>query len=564
MIKLNIQQIKNMFVAGAAAISEQYEYINELNVFPVPDGDTGSNMKITAEGAVNVIKGMEFKDLFTLGRQFSRALLMNARGNSGVIFSQIIKGFVSVFKENTTELTIGEFADAFSKAKEAAYRAVTTPIEGTILTVIRVTAENIDKKKNTYKSIQDLMIDVIKEAKDILEQTPDFLPELKNAGVVDSGGYGLVCFFEGMEASFTASPDKTKEIKKPSNKKPLATKTIKPTFVDNNDGFGYCCEFIAKLGSKVVIDQKDKEILNEKALKKELLEIGDSLAIVRDEDILKVHVHSVNPYKVLQIGQKYGEFSKVKVENMTFQFLERNPGMTLEKSSKKTNLSQKPAVIATIPTQKLTKLFIDDLAVNYVINCEKNGNPSIQEFIDALNAVKSAKILLLVDDGNMVLAANEAISLFTNTNRGAKVNLINTKDIAATYNLCLAYNPEEDFDTNIKKLSKDFKLTAVGKISKSVKMVKYSHIDVKKNDYIGIIDKKIISSSKNIETVIKQTFTNLFKINKKAKNAYIFYGTDVAPATLNIVEKEWMEKYGMKLHFIPSNESIYLFHFALR
>ncbi len=563
MTKLTIEQIKKMFVAGAAAISEQYEYINELNVFPVPDGDTGSNMKITAEGATNVIKGMEFKDLFTLGRQFSRALLMNARGNSGVIFSQIIKGFVSVFKENVTELTIGEFADAFSKAKEIAYRAVTTPIEGTILTVIRVTAENIDKKKNTYTSIEDLMKDVIKESEDILAQTPDFLPELKNAGVVDSGGYGLVCFFKGMRESFNMSDEKIKEAKQVV-KKPLPTKTIKPAFVDNNDGFGYCCEFIAKLGSKVVVEQKDKESLNEKNLKKELLEIGDSLAIVRDEDILKVHVHSVNPYKVLQIGQKYGEFSKVKIENMTFQFLERNPGMTLEKSSKKTNLSQKPAVIATIPTKKLKELFIDDLAVNYVIDCEKNGNPSIQEFIDALNAVKSAKILLLVDDGNMVLAANEAISLFTNMNQGARVHLINTKDIAATHNLCLAYNPEEDFDSNIKKLSKDFKLTAVGKISKSVKMVKYSHIDVKKNDFIGIIDKKIISSSKNIDTVIKQTFANLVKINKKARNAYIFYGVDVAPATLNIIEKEWMEKYGMKLHFIPSSESIYLFHFALR
>ena len=506
---------------------------------------------------------MEFTDLSVLGKQFSRALLMNARGNSGVIFSQIIKGFVSVFKENSTELTIGEFVDALAKAKDSSYKAVMTPIEGTILTVIRVTSEKITEKRNTYKSIEELCDDVVKEAEDILAKTPDFLPELKNAGVVDSGGYGLVCFFKGIKQSLSLKENasvKPKEQKQPVQKKAV----INPKFVDNNDGFGYCCEFIAKLGSKVVLDQPDKQKLDVNELKKQLLEIGDSLAVVNDDDILKVHVHSINPFKVLEIGQKYGEFSKVKVENMTFQFLERNPGLTLQKSSKANKeLPQKPAIIVTAPTKTLADVFKNDLAVNYVINCEKNGNPSIQEFIDALTAVNSAKVLLIVDDGNMVLAAKEAISIFMNTNKGSDVRLINSTDIAGTYALTLAYNPEGDFSDNCKNLFKLNKSLPIAKISRSVKMVKYSHIDVKKNDYIGIISKKIISSSKNIDSTIKQTLFNLSRINKKVKTAYVFYGVDVNPSTLNLVEKEMMEKYASKINFIPSKESVYLFHFVM-
>ncbi len=563
MTNLTIEQIKNMFAVGTQFISNEYEYINELNVFPVPDGDTGSNLKITTEGAISTIKDMQFNDLQTLGKAFSRALLMNARGNSGVIFSQIIKGFVSVFTEKSTKLSIDQFIDALCKAKEMAYRSVSTPVEGTILTVIRVTSENIAKKRSSYKTMEALVKDIVKESNEILKKTPEFLIELKNAGVVDSGGYGLVCFFKGIEESLTNKKTNEKQTVKQTPKKEISTV---PGFVDNNDGFGYCCEFILKLGAKVVLEQKNKENFNLKNLKEELMAIGDSLVAVNDEDILKVHVHSINPYKVLQIGQKYGEFSKVKVENMTFQFLERNPGMTLGSSSstKKITLSNKPAIIITSPTGLLSKTFKNDLAVNYVIECEKNGNPSIQEFLDALNSTKSSKVILLVDDGNMVLAAKEAISLFKNVNKSASITLINTGDIATTYALCLAYNPESEYKNNIKILTKQCKGLAAGKISKSIKKVEYSHINIKKNDYIGIISKKIISSSTNINKVIEQTFSLLNKQQKHSKHAYVFYGSNVNPATLSVIEKEWMEKYGMEVTLIPTNETIYYFHIVLK
>lgn len=565
MTKINIQQLKKMFTLGAEAISDEYEYINELNIFPVPDGDTGSNMKITTEGAVNTVKDTEFTDLFVFGKQFSRALLMNARGNSGVIFSQIIKGFVSVFKEGSKELGISDFIEALIKAKEIAYKSVANPVEGTILTVIRVTSEKIYAKRTTYKSFEEVLNDTVNEAEKILADTPNFLAELKSAGVVDSGGYGLTCFLKGMYKGLTASPDKKEtkaEATKPAKPKPVVA--FNKNFKDNNEGFGYCCEFILKVNAKVSLEQKDKDKLDEKALKTELLEFGESLAIVRDEDILKVHVHTITPYKVLLVGQKYGEFSKVKVENMTFQFLERNPGMTLEKApNKKEVLSQKPAVIVTVPTGKLIPVFKDDLAVDYVINCEKNGNPSIQEFVTALNCVKSAKIFLFVDDGNMMLAAKEAVSLFNNSNKNTTVHLFNTTDVAATYNFCLSYNPEESFDSNFKLFTRKMKYLTVGKISKSIKMVKYSHIDVKKNDFIGIISKKIISSSKNIDLVIKQTIQALIKMNKKAKNFLIIYGKDAKPSSLSTLEKELIEKYGKKVNMIPSDDPIYLFHFSL-
>jgi DAK2 domain fusion protein YloV len=326
-ISIDAKLLKHMFINGASELAKHYAYIDELNVFPVPDGDTGTNMKITLEGAAAVIKDIEYTDLFQLGKQFSRGLLMNARGNSGVITSQIFKGLTGLFTEGQTEVDVPTFVDCFDNARKVAYAAVSNPIEGTILTVIRVTAEKLMEKKAEFTSIDEVLEFAIKAAEEILSKTPDMLPELKEVGVVDSGGYGLCKILTGMNNALDIEMGKqvsTKsEIVQPK-------KTLVSSFKDDNEGFGYCNEFIMTLGSKVDLKQKDKIKFDLTSFKEAMAKLGDCLVVVVDDQLVKVHVHSTKPYEILKFASQYGEFNKVKVENMTLQFLERNPGTTLE------------------------------------------------------------------------------------------------------------------------------------------------------------------------------------------------------------------------------------------
>jgi DAK2 domain fusion protein YloV len=295
MLALTVSKLKEMIDAGAKAVSAEYEYINELNVFPVPDGDTGTNMMITINGAFDSIKNIDFSDIQLLGKQFSRGLLMNARGNSGVIFSQIIKGFTANFKSGKGEIGMLDFIEAFTNAKNTAYNAVATPIEGTILTVIRVTAEQLNKHKH-FKSIEDIMELASKEARIVLSKTPQMLKELKEVGVVDSGGYGLCCFFDGMLNALKEqkNKNKSKEVtSKTKIEKIVARKSFIDSYDDNNVGFGYCCEFILSLQTRVSLKQPHKHKFDLGYFKKELSKIGDSSAVIVDDGIVKLHIHSL-------------------------------------------------------------------------------------------------------------------------------------------------------------------------------------------------------------------------------------------------------------------------------
>jgi DAK2 domain fusion protein YloV len=302
---LDLETFIHMISNGIKFLVEKYKYIDELNVFPVPDGDTGTNMKITFEGGHKAIQGVDFADFFLLGKTFNRGLLMNARGNSGVISSQIFKGFFKAIPEGKKELNIADIAECLKGAKETAYKAVITPIEGTILTVIRTVAETVSLKLSIIKNIADLFCLVTDSAEKALANTPNLLPELKEAGVVDSGGYGLCRIFEGMRAVInegSASPAKQtsksfNETKKIFDSTPSQdiSKTKEEKFEDNNEGFGYCNEFIMEIGSKVTHEQKNKEKFDFTSFKKQLAKMGDSIVCVVDDDLVKLHIHSTSP-----------------------------------------------------------------------------------------------------------------------------------------------------------------------------------------------------------------------------------------------------------------------------
>ena len=551
MTKLTIKQLKDMFIGGGISIANEFEYINQLNIFPVPDGDTGSNMKITTEGASNSIKNTNFNDLATLGKTYSRALLMNARGNSGVIFSQIMKGFVSSFKPQSNEITLEELNNAFTAAKEQAYKTLSSPIEGTILTVIRMTADGLHQKTTSIKTVEDLFAEAVKISQEALSKTPEMLEQLKVANVVDSGGYGLCCFIQGMYDALVGkkAESKTNKVATQSTTKVDKTKFI-DNINDNNEGFGYCCEFILTVGAKVEVHQRDKATFDVNELKKELSKIGNCLAVVVDEDIVKVHVHSIEPYRVLQIGSRFGEFNKVKVENMTLQFLENNPGTTLEELYN-----------SHVPTPELEKYFYDNLKVDNVINYKTNGNPSIQEFLSAFKKVHSKNIILIVDDSNAMLAAKQAIDLM-----GKKYTITPfvSNDIAVTYLACKVHNPSEKININLKRIARTIN-TYYAKVARASKKVQYSKIKIMPNDFIGIINKKIVISNKSPINVVK--FVCDFIIRKKGKKApkviKIFTGEDVKVDDIRKINKYLSEKYSIKTEIIFTNQQIYSYHIVL-
>ncbi|MDR3257704.1 MAG: DAK2 domain-containing protein [Mycoplasmataceae bacterium] len=563
MLNLNASKLKEMFIAGGEAVSSEYEYINELNVFPVPDGDTGTNMMITINGAIDSIRNIDYTDIQLLGKQFSRGLLMNARGNSGVIFSQIIKGFTSVLKEGKNEIGVLDFVNAFSSAKNTAYAAVASPVEGTILTVIRVTAENLLKKRN-FKSIEDVMETACKEAQAILLKTPELLRELKEVGVVDSGGYGLCRFFDGMLVALKQSKT-ISSIKKIPLNKIEAKKSFIDKLEDSNVGFGYCCEFIMTLKAKVSLKQSNKSKFDIKYFKKQLLKIGDSLAIVIDGNIVKVHVHTLTPYRVLEIGADYGEFNKVKIENMTLQFLERNPGTTLETLQEQVKTKRKiPAgikVIATVPSAQIAKIFKESLNIPNTINTEVSGNPSIQEFVDKIREANVDNVLIIVDDSNVVLAAKEAAAL---TSNDVNIEIVNAHDIASSYLACLSFDPIQNLNTNVKEINNLIDSTVVGKISVSSKLVKYSHIEVKKYDHIGIVDKKVVAANRNLQVVIKELCEYIVNEKRKAKSAYIICGVDAQIKDAKFIRKYLSETHDLKVNILTGNQPTYSFYIAIQ
>jgi len=353
------------------------------------------------------------------------------------------------------------------------------------------------------------------------------------------------------------------------SKKPEPKKTtFFEGFIDNNEGFGYCCEFIMELGTKVSLKQDDKDDFNLEKFKEELNDIGDSLVAVVDDNIVKVHVHSLTPNKVLEIGTQYGEFHKVKIENMTLQFLERNPGTTLEQLSKRFNanqqkvvLSSEPKVIATVPSGTIQKLYKNELKIDLTINSEVKGNPSIQEFLDQIKQSNSSKLIIVVDDANTILAANEAIQLIPKNER--TISLIPANNIGASYLACLAFNPIESYEDNVKNMARVASRVVVGKISKSSKSIKYSHIEVKKDDFIGIIRKKIVSDGKQTTKVAGKLIKELFKENKKAKTAYIIYGKDALMRDVRDIEKIINETLSLKTVIIQGNQPIYSYYIVL-
>lgn len=561
---INCHDLKQMLINGSNSIANEFRYINELNVFPVPDGDTGTNLKITISNAISEINDFDVLDISLLGRAFSRALLMNARGNSGVIFSQIIKGFTSSFKKGQEELTIPQLIDSFKAAKEISYNAVSNPVEGTILTVIRMASEKLSAHEGEFTDVTALFDFVVQEAKIALDNTPNQLEELRRAGVVDSGGYGLWTFLVGMQQALIG---KTIEIKEQSTTNPTKKIVLEFDEHDNEGGFGYCSEIIMKIGARICLEEKEKKAFNFERFKASLAKLGNSIVCVQDEDIVKVHIHTFNPGQFLNLAQNYGEFIKLKFENMTEQYYDRieKEGIKII-DTKKPNphpipLSDEQAIVMTCPSTQIQNILKKDYGINHTLNTEHIGNPSIKDILKLIQSAQSNKVVVLTDDSNIVLAANQAAEM---VKESITVKVVKGVNIIEALIAALEFNRNVSLETNERVMKNAISSTKSAVISQSIKDIRYSNIEVKKDDYISIINKKVKFAHVHRLDLLKQTVDFLMRKAKNLNILLVIYQSSSDLKILKELENYVEEKYELICDFKKGSQKVYNYFIGLQ
>lgn len=562
MEKINIETLIHMFKIGSQQIANNFEYINELNVFPVPDGDTGTNMRITINGAIETIDNKSFNSLAELGKTFSKGMLMNARGNSGVIFSQIIKGFTKSFPSDKIELNIKDLIKAFKEATEIAYKSVVQPVEGTILTVIRCVSEELDKKQEEFQTIEEVFKLVNTVAKKTLDLTPSMLPDLKIAGVVDSGGFGLVEFLKGMELAILGK-DSSNDTSDLNHLKINSPKLLGNDVHLKEEGHGYCTEFLLRLGMKAEENQQ-KSKFSEAKLNKEINKFVNSIVLVSDldEGIVKLHAHTLEPDKLLRAGLAYGEFIKVKVENMNLQVHERNTSSDVNEQSQlntyeiinEKNLKNEVKVVATAPSRILGKLIKESYGVYDYIDTNESGNPSIGQFVELIKSCNSKNVIIAIDDTNILLAAKEAAK---QVKKFINCEIIVGKNFIECMSAISAFLPDENIRNNLKTMTRVMKNTGSACISTSVKTIRYPHIMVHKNDYIAVVDKKIVAAEISVLDCVIKTMKILVKKIKKPELVIIVYGNGIPIREVRQLEKTISEKFGLYCESVNGGQKVY-------
>ena len=459
-----------MIISGANNLYNSYPEIDALNVFPVPDGDTGTNMNLTISSGAKEVANRNDDDVYTIAKSFSKGLLMGARGNSGVILSQIFKGF-AVALENKVTISSVDLAEAFYKGQQVAYKAVMRPVEGTILTVIRESSTYIYEHVKPTMTIEKVMELLLKEARASLKRTPDLLPVLKEVGVVDSGGAGLIKILEGFQKAILGEVVE----------KAMAT-VYEANYDESDDQLddtGYCIEFVLKLegeNKKPFVKNRFAKVLNTH---------GKCIDFEFDENAnnAKVHIHSLLPGSILNYAQQYGEFLKVKVENIAISHTKLDADLPAEEVPLK-----EYAIIAVGAGDGIAKLFTE-LRADYIVSGGQTMNPSTEDFISAINSVHAKNIIILPNNSNIIMAASQACEV---CNENITARVIPTKTIPQGLVACMMFNPDLDLEENIESMNEGIKSVKTGQVTFSIKDTNIDGVDIKKDDYMGIVDKNII------------------------------------------------------------------------
>lgn len=515
--KLNGEQFKELVINGAKNLRLNIEEVDSLNVFPVPDGDTGTNMSRTIEGGINAVSKKEEKNLGLLGKDLSKGMLMGARGNSGVILSQIFRGICRGF-DGKEEVNAVELAEAYKVGVKQAYGAVVTPVEGTILTVFREATEAAAKKMTDKSTINEFYEAHLKQAAISLKKTIDLLPVLKEAGVIDSGGAGYVYIVKGM-VKFLDGEKIEQELSSTTEGGEQAQAPIDFSAFGSDDilQFGYCTEFIMRLqSSKVDVEKFDVQTVIDDLNEEDIS--GDSIVALKDGDIVKVHVHTKEPGLVLHKMRKYGEFLTTKIENMALQ---HNENLTEEEHAQKKMEHKKYAIVAVAQGDGIKEQF-EALGVDVIVSGNQTMNPSTEDFIRAFKQVDADNIIVFPNNKNIVMAAKQAAQLY----KGAKVNIAQSVSIPQCYSaLTMLDFSSDDLTLIMGNFNEAIRNVATVEITTAIRSTKVHGVIIHKGDHMGIVDNKIVFSGKMKNRIVYDTLRKIKNIKDK-QVVTIIYGKD--------------------------------------
>ena len=530
---IDAAMLKKCFLAGAANLEAKKEIINELNVFPVPDGDTGTNMTMTILSAAKEVSNIASPNFENLSKAISGGSLRGARGNSGVILSQLFRGFTKEIK-SVTVIDAPVLARAFQKATETAYKAVMKPKEGTILTVAKGLSDKMNELACENGDLEEILGQVLEHGRYVLSQTPEMLPVLKEAGVVDSGGQGLIEVLSGIYDCLLG-----KEIDLTAALGTTTTAKVEADTTQADIKYGYCTEFIINIEKK--FDNGDE--LNFKAY---LESIGDSIVVVADDEIVKVHVHTNDPGLAIQKALTYGSLSKMKIDNMREEHKEKlikeaqkaeaEKKAAEEAAKKSAEPKKKYGFISVSAGAGLSEIF-EGLGVDVVIEGGQTMNPSTEDMLNAIDKVNAENVFILPNNSNIILAANQAQSIVTDKN----VYVVPSKTIPQGITALINFDESADAKANFDNMSSEMKNVKTGQVTYAVRDTSMDGKEIKQNDIMGIGDKTILSVGKDIEETTIDMLSQL--IDDDSELISVYYGEDVSSEQVDSLTAKIEETY---------------------
>ena len=516
-------QLIAMFKGGYMNLKAQKAYVDSLNVFPVPDGDTGSNMTLTMASAIKEVEVLQSADKSDILTAYARGALRGARGNSGVILSQIVKGFSTVLNNEDT-INVKTWSKAFLNAREVAYNAVTKPKEGTVLTVIRAMAEKAPIIANKTSQVDAFFEQILKVGEEMLQQTPEMLPVLKKAGVVDAGGRGLLFVIEGYLKVLRG--EEIQEVDESTRFEAPSLDAFGTSKGDENDyeniTFAYCTEFFVTHLKKHVTEE-DVEKLREK-----LMAIGDCVIAIGDISFIKVHVHTNQPNKALYYALQLGELDKVKIENMLEQH---------RKIVEVREASKKPVGMISVCAGSGLAAIFKDLNVDEIIEGGQTMNPSIEDIANAVNNVKADSVIILPNNSNIIMAAENAVQLIENK----KCYVVPTKEVPIGIKAAFTFDESKDAETNVAAMTEAIDEVKCGQITTAVRDTNMDGFKIKSGDIIGLDGKKIIARASNPSDAVKTVIKKL--VDKFSEVITLYYGKDVKLEEAEALKAELEEEY---------------------
>jgi DAK2 domain fusion protein YloV len=566
MKSINGQQLKQLFLSGANNLYNHYPEIDQLNVFPVPDGDTGMNMNLTLTSGAKEIQNKNDESCASIASAFSKGLLMGARGNSGVITSQIFRGIAEGMKDKDS-VNVRELSDAFIRGKEVAYKAVMRPVEGTILTVIRESSSALADQIKRDTSIEEALAILLKEAKVSLEHTPDLLPILKQVGVVDSGGAGLCVVLEGMlKAAEGKFVERNENAPEESVSSILGTSGsyAGAKLSEDEEGYGYCTQFILRLGKP----EDGKKPFIEKKFQNFLATHGKSLVLVRDEDIVKVHVHTLNPGSMLNYAQNYGEFLTITIENMSEEHNNISHGdvatdmaanITRGKEAKEEE-NKEPlkdfGLVAVSSGAGLDEMF-KELGVDVLVSGGQTMNPSTEDFLKAIKKCHAKNVFILPNNSNIVMAASQACDVLENSDTAARV--IPSKTIPQGLVSCMQFSPDGSSEDVYEAMKGALKSVVSGSVTYAIKDTDIEGVHITKDYYMAMKD------DKGIVSCVKDKFQALYDlvddlVNDSSSLLTIIMGEDIAEKDGEKITADLQKKYpSLDLDVRSGGQPVYSF-----